>query len=166
VETDVADDLVIKTAWRRSDVQLEADAKAYWDDHKLVPSDQQFDRAMELVAIGYRNGSVVAVSTAELVILPGLRARFAMGRVSVAPEERRGSLGARLGGYMRRTIEAWSLEHPEEDVKGFGGVITAAEFGEKQSQPVWNDWGVDIAVAGYMPGGEQIRIGWFAHARL
>ena len=45
-------------------------------------------------------------------------------------------------------------------------MITAAEFGEKQRQPVWNDWGVDIAVAGYLPTGEQIRIGWFAHARL
>ena len=74
-------------------------------------------------------------------------------------------LGARLGGYMRRTIEAWALEHPEEDVKGFGGVITAAEFGEKQREPVWHDWGVNIAVAGYLPGGEQSRIGWFAHAR-
>lgn len=162
----MADDLVIKTAWRRGDVELEADAKTYWEKHELVPADQQADRARELVAVGYRNGSVVAVTTAELAILPGLRARFAMGRVSVAPEERRGSLGARLGGYMRRTIEAWSLEHPEEDVKGFGGVITAAEFGDKRRQPVWNDWGVDIAVAGYLPTGEQIRVGWFAHAGL
>ncbi len=162
----MADDLVIKTAWRKSDAGLEADATAYWEKHKLTPPDQHADRAKELVAIGYRNGSVVAVTTAELVILPGLRARFAMGRVSVAPSERRGSLGARMGGYMRRVLEAWSLEHPEEDVKGFGGVITAAEFGEKQRQPVWNDWGVDIAVAGYLPTGEQIRIGWFAHARL
>jgi hypothetical protein len=157
---------IIKTAWRRNDPQLEADAKDYWARNALVPAEHRDGRAKELVAVGYRDGKVVAVTTAELVMLPGLRARFAMGRVSVDPDERRGTLGARLGGYMRRTIEAWSLENPQEDVKGFGGIITAAEFGEKQRQPVWNDWGVDIAVAGYLPSGEQLRIGWFAHARV
>lgn len=159
-------DLVIRTAWRRDDAQLMADTQDYWGRHNLVSVEQREVRTAELVAVAYRDRVVVAVTTAELAILPGLRARFAMGRVSVDPAERRGSLGARMGGYMRRVLEAWSLEHPEEDVKGFGGVITAAEFGDKQRQPVWNDWGVDIAVAGYLPTGEQIRIGWFAHARL
>ena len=159
-------DVIIRTAWRRNDPQLAADAKDFWARHDLVPADERDRRVEEIVAVGYLESRVVAVTTAELAVLPGLRARFAMGRVSVDPTQRRTSLGARLGGYMRRTLEAWSLEHPEEDVKGFGGVITAAEFGEKQRQPVWNDWGVDIAVAGYLPTGEQIRIGWFAHARL
>ena len=158
--------VIIKTAWRRDDPQLAADAVEFWTRHGLVPAEHGPARVKELVAVGYIDGRVVAVTTAELAVLPGLRARFAMGRVSVDPEHRRSSLGARMGGYMRRTLEAWSLEHPEEDVKGFGGVITAAEFGEKQRQPVWNDWGVDIAVAGYLPTGEQIRIGWFAHARI
>jgi hypothetical protein len=159
-------DVVIKTAWRRDDPLLAADARSFWEQHDLVPTDKHDARLKELVAIGYRDGRAVAITTAELVVLPGLRARFAMGRVSVDPAERRTTLGARMGGYMRRTLEAWSLEHPQEDVKGFGGIITAAEFGEKQRQPVWNDWGVDIAVAGYLPTGEQIRIGWFAHALL
>ena len=158
--------VIIKTAWRRDDAQLAADAVDFWTRRKLVTAEHREARLKELVAVGYIGGQVVAVTTAELAVLPGLRARFAMGRVSVDPEHRRSSLGARMGGYMRRTLEAWSLEHPEEDVKGFGGVITAAEFGEKQRQPVWNDWGVDIAVAGYLPTGEQIRIGWFAHARI
>lgn len=159
-------DIVIRTAWRRDESKLMDDAKAFWTQHGLVPADKQAERLKELVAVGYLDGVVAAVTTAELAVLPGLRARFAMGRVAVDPAQRRSSLGARMGGYMRHALEAWSLEHPEEDVKGFGGVITAAEFGDKQRQPVWNDWGVDIAVAGYLPTGEQIRIGWFAHARI
>lgn len=159
-------DLSIVTAWRRDDPKLKADAKAFWEAHGVVPAEEHEARANQLVAVCYRDGRTIAVTTADLVVLPGLRARFAMGRVSVDPAERRGSLGARMGGYMRTILEAWSAEHPEEDVKGFAGVITAAEFGDKQREPVWHDWGVDIVLAGYLPTGEQIRIGWFAHARV
>jgi len=159
-------DVRFVTAWRRNNPQHEADVRAYWARVPVVPARVMDRRVKELCILAYSGDRVVAEASAELVMLPGLRARFAMGRVSVDADHRRGTLGARIGGHMRRILEAWSLENPEEDVKGFGGVITAAEFGEKQSQPVWHDWGVDIAVAGYTPSGEQIRVGWFAHARI
>lgn len=159
-------DVAIKIAWRRNDAKLMVDAKDFWTRYDLLPTKRQEGRAKELVAVGYRDGIAVAVTTAKVQPLPPLRARFYLGRVAVAPDHRRSTLGARLGGHMRRTLEAWSLEHPEEDVKGFAGVITAEEFGAKQREPIWFDWGVDIMVVGYTDDGAQIRAGWFRHARL
>jgi hypothetical protein len=67
-------DLSIVTAWRREDSQQGADAKAYWEKLGLVPAEER--------ALAYSEGTLVGASTAELIVLPGLRQRFALCRAS------------------------------------------------------------------------------------
>jgi hypothetical protein len=160
-------DVILKTAWRRNDPQLAADAQMFWEKHNLVPStqDRQY-RARELGVVAYCDGETAAVATGELAMMSGLRARFAVCRISVHPGLRRQQLSARTFGHFRTVLEAWSAEHPDEQVMGMSAIIQAAEYGEKQREPVWPDWGLFLTLAGYTPRGEQVRVAWFKHARV
>lgn len=160
-------DLILKSAWRRNDEQAAADAIAFWEKHNLVTPPQERERRVsELGVVTYADGEVVAVATAELAILPGLRARFAVCRTAVHPEFRRQQLSARTFGHFRTLLEAWSADHPEEKVMGMAAVLQAAEYEEKQREPIWPDWGLFLTLVGYTPRNEQIRVAWFRHARI
>lgn len=159
--------VVLKTAWMRNDPQLQADAIAFWEKNNLVPSPEERQRrAGELVVVTYVDGEPAAVATAELAVLPNLRARFAMCRTAVAPHHRRSKLSAHTFAHVMTALEAWSADNPEEKVMGMAAVIQATEYAEKQREPIWYDFGLLLAVAGFTPRGEQIRVGWFRHARF
>jgi GNAT superfamily N-acetyltransferase len=155
------------TAWRRDNPQHVADARAYWERVGVIPTPQVLERRVnELCTLVYADGQVVAESTAELVVLPGLRQRFAMCRSSVDPSFRRKGLGAELTGYYRIVLEAWAMENQEEKVMGVAVALTSTELVEKQRDPLWLERGIDMALVGYTPTGEQIRVGWFRYVRL
>jgi hypothetical protein len=40
------------------------------------------------------------------------------------------------------------------------------EYPEKQREPVWPEYGLNLNLAGYSGQGEQIRVSWFPHARV
>ena len=160
-------DVVLKTAWMRDDPALEADARAVWETHNLVArAEDRAYRARELGVVAYCDGQTAAVATAELAMMSGLRARFAVCRVSVHPGLRRRQLSARTFGHLRTVLEAWSADHPQEKVMGMSAIIQAAEYDEKQRDPHWPDWGLFLTLAGYTPRNEQVRIAWFRHARV
>lgn len=159
-------DPVFKTAWRRDDPQLEADAKEFWGRLNLVPPEGRDKRAKELVVVTYVDGQVVAVATAEYAMLPSLRARFAFCRTAVDPAHRQQSLSGRTFGHLRTVLETWSAEHPEEEVMGMAAIIQAAEYAEKQRDPLWPDYALFLSVVGYTARDDQIRVAWFRHARV
>lgn len=154
-------------AWLKEDWKLEADAKAFWAKLGLVSPEERDRRVKELCALGYVDGQVAVISTVTVSPVPQVRARLGMYRCAVDPEFRRQDLAERISGYTRQVLEMWSVENPQEKVLGYGAIIQAPELMmHKGLEPIWHDWGTDLVLAGYTQRGEQIRVGWFRHARL
>ena len=159
-------DITLRTAWRRNDPAQMEEAKAFWTRLNQVAEHLREQRANELGVLAYSGEQLVGVLTAELAMLPGLRARFAVCQGAMDPEFRRLGVSMPALGRLRAALEAWSLENPEEKVMGIAVVIEAQEYAQMQREPIWTHWGVDLTLIGYTPRNQQIRVSWFRHARL
>jgi GNAT superfamily N-acetyltransferase len=159
-------DIVLKNVWRRNDPADEEAARGFWTQWNQIAPRLHHQRAAELGVMTYAGDRLIAVATAELAVLPGLRARFAVAQLGVDPAYRRQSVSRRTFGYLLTILEEWSVAHPEEKVVGMAAVIEAHEYAEKQREPVWPDWGLNLGLVGYTPRGQQIRVSWFRHARV
>jgi hypothetical protein len=156
-------DLEIASAWRLNNDNVEREAIQFWNRLMILPAGvDAAARAKELVAVAHLNGEVAGVATASIEDLAFVRSRFAMFRCAVAPEHRRSRIAAELTVYSKNLLERWSLEHPDEDVKGMG-ILLEAQI-DRANQPVWQRSG--LTVAGFTPRGQQIRLAWFSHARI
>ena len=153
-------------AWMKDDWKIEADAKAFWEKLGLISAEERERRVKELCGAAYLDGVLVAVSTVTVSVVPQVRAKLGMYRCAVDPDHRRQDLAERISGYTRQVLEAWSVENPQEKLLGYGAIIQAAELMRKGLEPIWFDWGTDLVLCGYTQRGEQIRVGWFRHARL
>lgn len=154
----------ISSAWRSNYAKFEKDAIDFWRRMKILPAAVSPEaRAKELCAVAYDGDTLVGVATAALEELPLLRARFAMFRCAVAPEHRRSHLAYDLTTFTRPLLEKWSLEHPEERVQGMG-LIVEGELGDRARRPLWPVTGLNLA--GYNAQNKQLRVAWFAHARV
>jgi hypothetical protein len=159
------DGLEIREAWRRDDPRIEADAIDFWTRFRLLPPDVSPEqRAKELIAAAYRDGRLIAVSTATIEWFDHLRARFAVLRGATDPEHRRSRAQLALAVPSRRALERWALEHPEERLAGGLAFVETAEWGDFARLPVWPE--SDLAFIGYANDGRQIRLAWFDHFRL
>ena len=163
---DVVLNVQFVNAWLKEDWKLEADAKAFWTKLGLISAEERERRVKELCAVGYLDGQVVVVSTVTVSPVPQVRAKLGMYRCAVDPDHRRQDLAERISGYTRQVLEMWSVENPQEKVLGYGAIIQAPELMRKGLEPIWHDWGTDLVLAGYTQRGEQIRVGWFRHAKL
>ena len=151
-------------AWGLRDPSLEQAAIGFWRDLAILP--QGVDaaaRAAELVALARQGDTVAGVSTAAIQEVPTVRSRFAMFRCAVAPAHRRSHLATDLLLNAKTLIEQWSLAHPEARVRGLG-IVLEADIGERGRIPLWPQSGMQLA--GYTPEGRQLRLAWFAHARI
>lgn len=158
-------DVDIRPAWRREDAELERDVVALWRRLGILPSGVSPEaRAKQLCCLSYVDGQAAAVSTATIEMLPFLKSRFAMVRVAVDPAHRRKHLAQQILKSSLQLLEQWSLENPQEKVKGAGAFIQAANLDELNRLPVWPT--SRLSLAGYTVDGEQVRIRWFEHARL
>ena len=155
----------IRPAWRLSDAAIERDAIDYWTRTGLLPPDvDPADRARELVAVAYFGRRVIGATTATLNHYGPLRARFAFLRGAVDPAYRRRQVGRTLLQFSRPLLEQWSAEHPEEKVLGIGSIVEGTEFAALRQFPVSPDG--QLVLVGYLDDGRQIRVSWFAHARV
>ncbi|MEA3040669.1 MAG: hypothetical protein QOC65_158 [Sphingomonadales bacterium] len=158
-------DYDLRPAWRLGDPEIERDAIAFWARTGILPPGvRPEERARELVTAAYRGERLVGVTTAALGRIDALRGRFAMLRGAVDPAHRRSRLGFDLLLFSRELIERWSLEHPEEKLLGLGAVIESPDLAERARQPFWPQ--TRLGLIGYTSEGRQIRVAWFAHARL
>ncbi len=157
--------LEIVQAWRRDDPRCVADAKSFWREIGM-PDDVAEERAAELCVVAYLDGRLAGVSTARLGDFPPLKGRFAHLRCAVSPAARRKDVAARIIGHTRTVLEAWAADHPQENLLGMVAILQSGELREKQREPIWPIYGIDLTLIGYTPRGEQVRVGWFRHARL
>lgn len=154
-----------RTAWRREDPQIEADAIAFWKRMGILPVEATPEqRARELVLAVYANGAIVAVVTAELGLFPQVRARLAMLRGAVDPALRRTYVGFAMMLKAREILESWSAQYPDERLAGLGGIIEAPVLVAREKEPYWPISG--FGVVGFTPDGRQIRVSWFRNFRL
>lgn len=160
-----SDDIEIRPAWGLRDPGIEADAIAFWKRLDILPKGvTPEERARELVLAAYQGGRVVGVVTAEVGVLPQVRARLAMIRGAVDPESRRGRVGFAMLFATGRILERWSAAHPHERVAGFGGIVESPELLAAQNQPYWPI--TRFGLVGFTPDGRQIRVSWFEDFRL
>jgi hypothetical protein len=162
---DPARDLEVRPGWRLDDSELEADAIAFWERLGNLPRGvDPAARAKELICGCYRDGRLIGVATAELFHLESVRARFAMLRAAIDPEERRSHAATTMTYYARNFLDKWSAAHPEEKLAGLGAVLEARELSELGREPSWPESG--LTVIGFTPQGQQVRVSWFDHYRL
>lgn len=159
------EDLSFTQAWRRDDPRCVADAKAFWRQMGMT-DDVAEQRAGELCTVAHAGDTLAGVSTARLAEFAPLKGRFAHLRCAVSPVARRKDVAARIIGHTRTVLEAWAADHPDEKLIGMVAVLQSHELREKQREPIWPIYGIDLTLIGYTPRGEQIRVGWFRHARL
>ena len=154
------------TAWDRDDSTHAANAKAFWTGLGLLKPAAAEERVKELCSLAYANGQLVGVTTVVLDFHPPLNSRFAFYRCAVAPDFRRHYLATLLTRHTLTTMEAWSLENPQEEVQGIAAILQARELGSKAVHPQWADYNIHLNLVGFDPHGDQIRVAWFRHARL
>lgn len=156
----------IRPAWRLDDPRIEADAVDFWNRLGRLPAGvRPEDRAKELVAVAYKDGRIVSVTSAELKWIEELRARFAVGRAATDPDYRRSGAQLALAVPSRETLERWAFAHPEEKVAGRIAYLDQSEWGDELSRtPVWPT--SRLMLAGYAADGRQVRIHWFDHFRF
>jgi GNAT superfamily N-acetyltransferase len=158
-------DVELRLAWRRDDPRIEADAIDFWQRLALLPAGvDPAVRAKDVVLAVYKGDRIVAVTTAELGILPQVRARLAMIRGAVDPQFRRSHIGAVMLARARETLESWADANPDERIAGLGAIVEARELGPRARQPYapLSRFGL----IGFTPDGRQIRISWFQDFRL
>ena len=155
----------VRVAWRRDDPGIEADAIAFWKRLDLLPPGVAPEqRAKELIAAAYRDGRLIAVSTATIERVDFLRARFAVLRGATDPEHRRSHAQLALAVPSRKALQRWALDHPEEGLAGGLAIVDRAEWGDFVSLPVWPE--SELMLIGHTADGKQIRAAWFDHFRL
>jgi hypothetical protein len=163
-----APDVELRPAWRLDDPHILSDAIAFWKRLGILPRNVTPEaRAKELVLVAYQHGRIVGVVTAELGVLPQVRARMAMLRGAVDPELRRSQVGYAMLPAAPKMLETWSAEHPHErlaGIGGIGGIIESPELAAVQSQPYWPI--SRFGLIGFTPDGRQIRVSWFEGFRL
>ena len=114
--------------------------------------------------VAYQHGRIVGVVTADVGVLPQVRARVAMVRGAVDPDLRRSHVGFAMLLGARPILEKWSGENPHERLAGIGGILESRELAAAQSQPYWPI--SRFGLIGFTPDGRQIRVSWFKDFRL
>ena len=155
----------LRFVWRQRDSEVERDAIHFWRRLNILPPDvTPEERAKELIAAAYKDGRLVGVTTGVPQRLDFLRAEFVMIRGAVDPDHRRGHAGIELALFLRRQMERWAADHPQERIGGLAAIIESPELIERQRQPHWPQTG--FSLVGYTPDGRQVRVSWFEHFHL
>ncbi|MEA3015069.1 MAG: hypothetical protein QOD42_3614 [Sphingomonadales bacterium] len=154
----------LRPAWRLGDEAIERDAIDFWTRTGILPAGvTPQERARELVAVVYKEGSMIGVLTAQVGRLAQVRARLAFVRGAVDPEYRRGHIGLVMYLYARDLLERWSAAHPEERLAGVGAFVESNELSERAKS---GNGPTRLGLIGFTPDGRQIRVCWFRDFRL
>src|SRR5262245_37533811 len=159
-------DISILRVWRQNNPAIAEDTKALWNRLNALPTGASAEqRVNELCVAAYCDHELAGVSTVNIGTLPSLpRCRLGFLRVLVAPEYRLHGLARKLAVFSRDVLEQWSRDNPAEKLLGMAAIIEGQDFAERSKIPFWPASG--LALAGRTANGQQIRIVWFAHARL
>lgn len=154
-----------RPAWKRSDPVIERDAEIFWRrENALRPTANVTTSLSSLCAAAYRSKELVATASVSARPIPNLRCTLAMYRCFVAREMRERGIATGLTIFSRDLMEAWSSEHPEEQIVGLGAIIRSRLLVQNLDLAVYPK--TKLALVGYSRRGLQIRVYWFEHARI
>lgn len=157
--------VTFRPAWKARDPEIRADALALWAELGVLPPGVDPERRTDQICVAaYQADRLVGLCSAEVLPLDFLRQRMAMVRVLTAPAARGADLARRLVIAGRDLLEDWSADHPEEAVMGIGALIDTPDLARAAQRACWPTTGLQLAR--YTDRGGQIRIYWFAHARI
>jgi len=162
---DQARPIDLRPAWRLADPRIERDAELFWQRERLLPAKADVTaRLADVCMAAYDGDSLVGLTEARVRPIDFLRCKLAMFRCAVAREARVRKIASRLTVESRDLIEAWSRENPGEEVLGLGCVVQSRKLAENDRWAVWPD--TKLAFIGYTAEGYQMRVYWFAHAKI
>ncbi len=154
-----------RAAWRRGDPRIERDAELLLHrERTLRPEANAAVQMANLCAAAYIGDEMVAIAGANIRLIDFLRGKLAMYRCLVARNARRQGIGTALTVFSRDLLETWSREHPVEEVWGMGAIVQARLLVETQNWAVYPR--TKLGLVGYTSKGFQMRVYWFAHARI
>jgi hypothetical protein len=158
-------DVVFRRAWLGDDSQLKRDAREFWLAAQLTPTMIE-RRINDICAVGYSEGKLAVVSTAIDTHYSFLNSNLLFYRCMVAPEYRQHNLAWRITEYSLSILEKWSLENPQENIRGLMMVIETDKFADGLREPLRSSFGMTLSFVGYSEKSEQRRVIWFKHTRL
>ena len=154
-----------RAVWRAPDPRIERDAELFWRSERLSrPSMDVSERLTQLCAAAYAGETLVGLTTVNIREIGFLRCKLAMFRCAVSRSFRVQQVASRLSVFTRDLLEAWSREHPEEQVPGLGTVVQSRALVEHSPWAIWPD--TQLSFIGYTAQGHQMRVYWFRHAKI
>lgn len=143
------------------DRTLREEACRFWRAREAFTPDTDLSGpAAALSVVAHDGEEMIATSSLRIVPVPALRKRFVMLRCFVAPRWRGSGLREALAAENFRIGEAAS--ETSNGVAPPAGMLTICGSGDRSSRPVDR---AGFMLAGYTPGGDQVRLRWFGHAR-
>jgi len=158
--------IAFRPAWKLSDPMIAEDAKAFWRRLSGLGPDEIERRVTQLCAAAYSEETMIGVATAYLERLEMLRGRFAFFRCLVPPGEHQSAIAQQFAMLSRDLLELWSREQPDEHILGMATAVPVNAYPDRRAEPVWTEGGLNLNLVGYLNSGEQLRVSWFAHARV
>lgn len=156
-----APELNYRRVWRREVRHVMEDAVAMWKREGILPGNvNPEDRARELAIAIYDGGEIAGCLTADIHVLPRLRAKFAFCRSFIAPAWRGRRLTDRLMVDGHDELRRWAEAHPEEGLAGCAAIYENEALGRSPVEPS------GLCLIGYTPKGQQLRVLWFNSYRL
>lgn len=154
-----------KIAWQENDEALEKDAIAFWEEHGLLgPQAQPAQRVKRLVSVGYQDGEVISVCTANVTPFERVKKNFAWIRIAVHPDHRRQGIMKRTLANASDALEAWSESHPRAEICGIGTVMDLPMFNQGDLPAILEN--PKLTLAGYNEQGHKMYIYWFDHIMI
>ncbi len=155
------DDISFIPVWQSASAAVERDVMALWTALGVLPPGVKAEeRIKELVAVAYAGDSIVGVLTAQFLMHPPLRQRFAFLRSLTHPDYGGRDVSRRLIVCADEALSKWAIAHPGEKLAGLAAIY---ENPLPQSKPIER---VGLILVGYTPDGQQVRVKWFEHFRL
>ncbi|MBI1261444.1 MAG: hypothetical protein GC184_06940 [Rhizobiales bacterium] len=147
--------------WRKNDSKVEADVKATWAKHNILPEGVDPEkRVKQLCVVAYEGDQVAGISTMDIAPYKPLRKRFGFFRAFTIPGFGNQDIARGLAVNCRDVLNQWSIDNPQEAVAGMMAVYQAKGMGRR---PV----GVSgLTLIGYTPEGYQVRVIWFDHVTI
>src|SRR5258707_610104 len=122
----------LRAVWRSADAATERDMLAFWRKWRLLPDEADAgQRLKELCVVACADGEIIGAVTATIRQIDFLRARFVVIRVAAPGARATGRLQifpARMVLLAQKTLEQWSLAHPEEKVMGVAGLVAPKTY--------------------------------------
>lgn len=154
-------DLDYRRVWRRADRRVMEDVIAMWGCENILPAGiAPEERAMEIVIAIYDGDEIAGCLTADIHVLPRLRAKFAFCRSFIVPAWRGRRLTDRLMIDGHDELRQWAEAHPEEGLAGCAAIYENRALGRHPVEPS------GLCLIGYTPQGRQLRVLWFDSYRL